>query len=94
MSFQDLMLALLQNRLGAYCRDLTVRENEDLRLQGVQSMLVHFLSVMHHLDGDNTLMQPLLGLMKQPQQYAVCVSLVSVNCFFIVFIDGTCIILL
>ena len=65
------MVAILQNGLGAYCRQLTVQEGEDLRLQGVQSLLVHFLSVMHHLDGANTLMGPLIGLMKQPQQYVV-----------------------
>ena len=65
------MVAILQNSLGAYCRQLTVQEGEDLRLQGIQNLLVHFLSVMQHLDGANTLMGPLIGLMKQPQQYVV-----------------------
>ena len=69
--FQDLMVAILQNGLGAYCRQLTVQEGEDLRLQGIQNLLIHFLSVMQHLDGANTLMGPLIGLMKQPQQYVV-----------------------
>ena len=68
---QELALAVLQNKLGAYCRHLTVREGEDLRLQGVQGILVHFLSVLQQLEGANTLMQPLIGLMRQPQQYAV-----------------------
>ena len=62
---------LLQNRLGTYCRQLSVVEGEDLRQQGIQSILVHFLSVVHHLEGDRTLMQPLIGLLKTPQQYAV-----------------------
>ena len=65
------MVAILQNGLGAYCRQLTVQEGEDLRLQGIQSLLVHFLSVMQHLEGANTLLGPLIGLMKQPQQYVV-----------------------
>ena len=68
---QDLALAVLQNRLGVYCRQLTVGEGEDLRLQGIQGILVHFLSVLQQLEGTKTLMQPLIGLMKQPQQYAV-----------------------
>ena len=65
------MVAILQNGLGAYCRELTVQEGEDLRLQGIQNLLVHFLSIMHHLEGANTLLGPLIGLMKQPQQYVV-----------------------
>ena len=68
---QELALAVLQNKLAAYCRHLTVGEGEDLRLQGVQGILVHFLSVLQQLEGANTLMQPLIGLMRQPQQYAV-----------------------
>ena len=69
------MVAILQNSLGAYCRQLTVHEGEDLRLQGIQNLLVHFLSVMQHLEGANTLIGPLIGLMKQPQQYVVSAHL-------------------
>ena len=68
---QELALAVLQNKLGVYCRQLTVQEGEDLRLQGIQGILVHFLSVLQQLEGAKTLMQPLIGLMKQPQQYSV-----------------------
>ena len=52
-------------------KQLSVQECIDRRLQGIQSLLVHFLSVMQHLAGANTLMGPLIGLMKQPQQYVV-----------------------
>lgn len=77
---QELTVTVLQNRLGTYCRQLTTVEGENLRHQGVQGVLVHFLSVMHQLEGTDTLMQPLLGLMKQPQHYAVS----TINDYFTV----------
>ena len=52
-------------------KQLSVQEGVDRRLQGIQNLLVHFLSVMQHLEGANTLLGPLIGLMKQPQQYVV-----------------------
>ena len=52
-------------------KQLSVQEGVDRRLQGIQNLLVHFLSVTHHLEGANTLLGPLIGLMKQPQQYVV-----------------------
>ena len=52
-------------------KQMSVQEGVDRRLQGIQNLFIHFLSVMQHLEGASTLLGPLIGLMKQPQQYVV-----------------------
>ncbi|KAL4233165.1 hypothetical protein ACF0H5_007850 [Mactra antiquata] len=60
---KELMLALLQNEL----KYLTTMPDTDLRVQGTQCLIMHYLSVMSHFKGERTLLQPLLALMKNPQ---------------------------
>jgi hypothetical protein len=52
-------------------------EGEDLRLQGIQCLIVHYLSVMMYVKGDRTLLQPLQSLMMNPQ---ACV----VSCYYFI----------
>ncbi|XP_053396010.1 E3 ubiquitin-protein ligase rnf213-alpha-like [Mercenaria mercenaria] len=59
------MQKLIMNQLVP--RHLVTTEGEDLRLQGIQCLIVHFLSVMTYLKGDRTLLHPLQTLMSNPQ---------------------------
>ncbi|XP_053396335.1 E3 ubiquitin-protein ligase rnf213-alpha-like isoform X2 [Mercenaria mercenaria] len=59
------MQKLIMNQLVP--RHLVTTEGEDLRLHGIQCLIVHFLSVMTYLKGDKTLLHPLQTLMSNPQ---------------------------
>ncbi|XP_060582187.1 E3 ubiquitin-protein ligase RNF213-like [Ruditapes philippinarum] len=62
------MQKLITNQLVP--RHLVTVEGEDLRLQGIQCLIVHYLSVMMYVKGDRTLLQPLQHLMMNPQACA------------------------
>ena len=70
---------LITNKLVP--RHLVTVEGADLRLQGLQCLIVHYLSVMMYVKGDRTLLQPLLNLMKNPQACVVSLLL----CVYIYF---------
>ncbi|XP_053396009.1 E3 ubiquitin-protein ligase rnf213-alpha-like [Mercenaria mercenaria] len=59
------MQKLIMNQLVP--KHLVTTEGEDLRLQGIQCLIFHFLSVMTYLKGDRTLLYPLQTLMSNPQ---------------------------
>ncbi|XP_053396018.1 E3 ubiquitin-protein ligase rnf213-alpha-like [Mercenaria mercenaria] len=60
--------AIVQNRLLPL--HLSYGEGDDLRTQGIVSLIVHFMSTLSHLEGDRTLLQPLMALMRKPQALA------------------------
>ncbi|XP_053396012.1 E3 ubiquitin-protein ligase rnf213-alpha-like [Mercenaria mercenaria] len=62
---KQLLVTLIDNRLTP--SHLVTTEAEDLRLQGIQSLIVHFLAVMKHLKGEKTLLRPLYSLVAKPQ---------------------------
>ena len=69
-------MAVIQNKLGTYCKRLMVTEGINLRQQALQGLLVHFLSVIQHSIDEQSIVWPLIGLTKRPQEFAVS------NCFF------------
>ncbi|XP_053396339.1 E3 ubiquitin-protein ligase rnf213-alpha-like isoform X2 [Mercenaria mercenaria] len=65
-----LMNALVMNQLVP--RHLAIIEGENLRLQGIQCLIVHFQCVMSHLNSTGTLLQPLAMMMSNPQAFNNC----------------------
>lgn len=63
------MHAMVMNQLVP--RHLAVIEGANLRTQGIQCLIVHYLTVMSHFNGAGTLLQPLIAMMTNPQTYAV-----------------------
>lgn len=51
--------------------EMVVRQGTDLKVQGIQCLLVHFMVVMEKLDTDHTLLHPLKTLMTTPQHAQV-----------------------
>ncbi|XP_053388236.1 E3 ubiquitin-protein ligase rnf213-alpha-like [Mercenaria mercenaria] len=68
---KTLLTSLVQNQLDP--RHLRYVEGETLLEQGIQCIIVHFHSMLSHLNGDRTLIQPLVTMMTSPQE--------CINCF-------------
>ena len=63
------MTRLLENRLVP--SSLLIREDDDLKTQGIKSLIVHFLTVMAQGQDENNLLQPLKKLSLTPEKCAV-----------------------
>ncbi|XP_060586335.1 E3 ubiquitin-protein ligase rnf213-alpha-like [Ruditapes philippinarum] len=62
-----LVNAMMMNQLVP--RHLAVIEGANLRSQGLQCLIVHYLCVMSRFNGAGTLLQPLIAMMTNPQNY-------------------------
>jgi hypothetical protein len=69
MYSKALMNAMVMNILDP--RHLAAIEGANLRSQGIQCLIVHYLCVMSQFNGTGTLLQPLITMMTNPQAYAV-----------------------
>ncbi|XP_053396017.1 E3 ubiquitin-protein ligase rnf213-alpha-like [Mercenaria mercenaria] len=65
LKHKELSLRLIENRMIP--NGLVSVEGEDLRLQGIKSLIVHFHTVLTQLKGERTLLQPLISLIEEPQ---------------------------
>lgn len=74
---QLFLQALLQNNLVP--RQLVVQEGADLRHQGIQCLVIHFMAAMANIQVDHTLLQPLNLLMVNPGACGVCIVLYASN---------------